>query len=177
LPPWHQAPLALAESPEQLVRDLVEHGCPRDIAESALHSPYSGMRAQDILNQFWDPAKRTWKWPEDNGFAGGTWETASSIPKDLQMDRIGEISDKRGDFMGAVDDSYPQRALAPGASGDYYVFHGTGKQLPYGWEVRYGKIAGAFGQPGGGTQWVVLDGDGQKVRIKFLIDEGYLDWG
>ncbi|OMC16465.1 TNT domain-containing protein [Mycobacterium sp. SP-6446] len=177
LPPYRQAQVALAESPEQLVRDLVEHGCPRDIAESALHNPYSGMNAQEILNQFWDPAKATWKWPEANGFADGKWETARSIPKEAWLDRIGEVSGERGDFMGTVGDSYPQRGLAPGSSGDYNRFHGTGKELPDGWEVRYGKVAEAFGQPGGGTQWVVVDKDGQIVLIKFLIDEGYLDWG
>lgn len=177
LPDWRQAQLALAESPEQLVRDLVEHGCPRDIAESALHNPYSAMNAQDILNQFWDPVKGTWKWPEANGFADGKWDTARSIPKEAWLDRIGEVSGQRGDFMGEIGDSYPQRGLAPGTSGDYNRFHGTGKELPDGWEVRYGKVAEAFGQPGGGTQWVVADKDGQIVLIKYLLDEGYLDWG
>ncbi|OBB81747.1 NAD(+)--arginine ADP-ribosyltransferase [Mycobacterium colombiense] len=177
LQPWHQAQLALAESPEQLVNDLVKHGCPRELAESAAHSPYEGMNAQEILNKWWDPAKGTWQWPKANGFADSIYETARSIPKDTWLDRIGEVSDNRGDFMGAVGDSYPDRGLAPGSSGDYNRFHGTGKELPDGWEVRYGKVADAFGQPGGGTQWVVVDEDGQIVLIKFLIENGYLDWG
>ena len=79
--------------------------------------------------------------------------------------------------MGTLGDSYPQRSLAPGSSGDYNIFHGTGKELPDGWEVRYGKVGETFGWPGGGTQWVVVDGDGRIVLIKWLIDEGYLDWG
>lgn len=177
LKPWHQAQLAFAESPEQLVNDLIKHGCPRELAESAMHSPYEGMNAQEILNAFWDPAKGTWKWPEANGFADGKWETARSIPKAVWLDRIGEVSDARGDFMGAFGDSYPDRGLAPGSSGDYNRFHGTGKELPDGWEVRFGKVADAFGQPGGGTQWVVIDEEGQTVLISFLIDNGYLDWG
>ncbi|MFZ1177183.1 MAG: NAD(+)--arginine ADP-ribosyltransferase, partial [Mycobacterium sp.] len=41
LPSWRQAQLGLAESPEQLVSDLLKSGCPPDIAESALHSPYT----------------------------------------------------------------------------------------------------------------------------------------
>lgn len=177
LPTWRQAVLALAESPQQLVDDLLKHECPREIAESALQSPYAGMTAQDILNQFWDPIQGTWKWPEFNGFADGKWATSRSIPKEVWLDRIGEVSDQRGDFMGQVGDSYPERSLAPGSSGDYNRFHGTGVELPDGWEVRYGKVADAFGQPGGGTQWVVIDGDGQTVFIQYLIDEGYLDWG
>ncbi|WP_245848827.1 TNT domain-containing protein [Mycobacterium palustre] len=177
LKPWHQAQLVLAESPDQLVNDLIEHGCPRELAESAMRSPYEGMSAQEILNRFWDPAKGTWKWPEANGFADGKWQTARSIPKEAWLDRIGEVSDARGDFMGALGDSYPDRGLAPGSSGDYNRFRGTGKELPDGWEVRYGKVAGAFGQPGGGTQWVVVDEEGETVLISFLIDNGYLDWG
>jgi Tuberculosis necrotizing toxin len=174
LPPWHQAQLALAESPERLVRDLIEHGCPRDIAESASHSPYSGMTAQDILNKFWNPIKNTWDWPKQDGFFDGKWETARSIPTSVNLDRIGEVSYTRGDFMGAVGDSYPARGLAPGASGDYHLFHGTGRELPAGWEVRYGKVGDAFGQPGGGTQWVVFDEKGKPVMIKRLLEEGYL---
>ena len=174
LPPWRQAQLGLAESPEQLVRDLIEHGCPPDIAETALHGPYSGMSAQDILNRFWDPVKGTWDWPKANGFADGTWETTHSIPKEAWVDRIGEVSDQRGDFMGSVGDSYPQRSLAPGSSGDYNVFQGTGKQLPEGWELRYGKVGEAFGWPGGGTQWVVVDENGNIVLIDTLIRRGYL---
>ncbi|MDM3976047.1 glycohydrolase toxin TNT-related protein [Mycobacterium marseillense] len=178
LKPWHQAQLALAESPEQLVKDLIEHGCPRELAESAgAHSPYAGMTAQEILNKWWDPAKGTWDWPKVDGFADGIYDTTRSIPKDTSLDRIGEVSDDKGDFMGAVGDSYPDRGLAPGSSGDYNRFHGTGKELPEGWEVRYGKVGDAFGQSGGGTQWMVVDKSGKYVLIKWLLENGYLDWG
>ena len=177
LKPWHQAQLTLAEAPQRLMDDLLKHGCPRDIAESALHSPYEGMSAQDILNRFWDPVKGTWDWPESKGFLNGKWETARSIPETLHLDRIGEVSDTRGDFMGAAGDSYPGRGLAPGSSGDYHRFHGTGKELPEGWEVRYGAVADAFGQPGGGTQWVVVDNNGEIVLIHDLIEDGYLARG
>ena len=79
--------------------------------------------------------------------------------------------------MGAAGDSYPGRGLAPGSSGDYHRFHGTGKELPEGWEVRYGEVADAFGQPGGGTQWVVVDNNGEIVLIHDLIEDGYLARG
>lgn len=175
LPPWRQAQLALAKSPEGLVQDLIEHGCPRDLAKSALHSPYSGMTAQEILDNFWNHAEGTWKWPPENGFADGKWETARSIPEGTWLDRIGEVSKKRGDFMGAVGDSYPQRGLAPGSAGDYNRFCGTGKELPEEWEVRYGEIAEAFGQPGGGVQWVVYDTTNKvTVLIDTLLERGYL---
>jgi hypothetical protein len=174
LPPWRQAQLALAESPEQLVNDLVKHGCPPEIAESALHSPYSGMTAQQILDKYWDPLNGTWDWPKRDGFAFGKWETVDRIPTDIRFDRIAEVSETKGDYMGTAGDSYPQRSLAPGSSGDYNIFEGTGEPLPEGWRVRYGKVADAFGHLGGGTQWVVVDNDGAIVMIDFLLRNGYL---
>jgi hypothetical protein len=71
--------------------------------------------------------------------------------------------------MGSVGDSYPERSLAPGTSGDY-----SGKRLPEGWQLRYGKVTEAFGQPGGGTQWIVVDNKGSIVLIDTLIKRGYL---
>lgn len=133
------------------------------------------MSTQDILDNFWNHAEGTWKWPPENGFADGKWETARSIPKNMWLDRIGEVSNQRGDFMGAVGDSYPERGLAPGSSGDYNRFQGTGKELPADWEVRYGNVAEAFGQPGGGIQWVVYDTKNKiTVLIDTLLEDGYL---
>nr|WP_231973894.1 glycohydrolase toxin TNT-related protein [Mycobacterium sp. E1319] len=148
--PWHLAQLALAESPQQLMKDLIEHGCPPAIAESALNSPYAAMTTREILEKFWDPVHNTWDWPKSDGFADGHWQTADRFPPGLLVDRIGEISSQRGDFLGSAGDSYPQRGLAPGSSGDYNVLAGTGKPLPTGWELRYGEIAEAFGWPGRG---------------------------
>ncbi|WP_231984339.1 TNT domain-containing protein [Mycobacterium sp. E342] len=135
------------------------------------------MAAQEILERYWDPATRTWKWPKVDGFADGRYETARSIPQETWLDRIGEVSDDRGDYMAAAGDLYPDRGLAPGSSGDYNRFHGTGKELPEGWQVRYGKVGDAFGQPGGGTQWVVVDKNGKTVLIKWLLENGYLALG
>ncbi|VBA44285.1 Outer membrane channel protein CpnT [Mycobacterium attenuatum] len=176
--PWYRLQqLELAQSPERLVRDLLDRGCPRDIAESASHSPYAGMSLQELIDAYWDSGNRTWKWPLHDGFADGKWEVAHSIPEQLTLDRIGEVSAERGDFMGNVGDSYPQRALAPGTTGDYHIFKGTGKTLPEGWELRFGSVAAEFGQPGGGTQWVVVDEKGQKVLIEVLLRRGYLSPG
>jgi hypothetical protein len=175
LPPYRQHQLELAQSPEQLARDLLRRGCPPEIAESVLHSPYEGMTPQEVLDRYWDSENGTWHWPPDNGFAEGKYEVANKIPKDVLMDRIGEVSAQRGDYMGSVGDSYPQRGLAPGTSGDYGVFQGTGKPLPDNWELRYGKVGEAFDQPGGGTQWVVVDKiTGHTVLIRTLIDGGHL---
>lgn len=174
LPSYRLQQLELAQSPERLVRDLLDRGCPRNIAESALHCPYAGMSLQELIDAYWDSGKRTWKWPLHDGFADGRWEVAHSIPDGLSLDRIGEVSIERGDFLGSVGDSYPKRALAPGSTGDYHLFEGTGKTLPDGWELRYGKVASVFGQPGGGTQFVVVDEKGKMVLIEVLLRRGYL---
>ncbi|WP_245850223.1 TNT domain-containing protein [Mycobacterium angelicum] len=175
LPPYRLAQLELAQSPQQLVDDLLKRGCPRDIAETALNSPYKGMTQQEMLDSHWDHAKGTWKWPLENGFANGEWDVADAISTELKLDRIGEVSGQRGDFMGSVGDTYPQRALAPGTTGDYHVFQGTGRQLPNDWELRYGKVGVAFDQPGGGTQWVAVNiKTGQNILIDTLIEHGYL---
>lgn len=140
------------ESPEKLVKDLIEHGCPRELAESAgANSPYAGMTAQEILNIWWGPATGTWDCPKWKGSPTAYTKRLAVFPK-TWLDRIGEVSDAKGDFMGAVGDSYPHRGVVPGSSGDYNRFHGTGKELPEGWEVRYGEVGDAFGQPGSGTQ-------------------------
>ncbi|WP_235623973.1 TNT domain-containing protein [Mycolicibacterium goodii] len=80
-----------------------------------------------------------------------------------------------GDFMGVEGDSYPGRALAPGTSGDYNVFKGTGATIPPDWEVRYGDVAPAFDQPGGAVQWVVVDEYGDTIKIHTLVEEGILE--
>ena len=48
-------------------------------------------------------------------------------------------------------------------------------QLPPRWELRYGEVAPEFGQPGGGTQWVVVEkGTGKHILIDQLLEDGYL---
>ncbi|GAA1094332.1 hypothetical protein GCM10009581_29010 [Tsukamurella strandjordii] len=80
--------------------------------------------------------------------------------------------------MGAQGDSYAQRALAPGSTGEYTTLVGTGKQLPSGWEFRSGEIAEAFDQGGGGTQYVVMkpgtDGKMTRVSVDELLNYGYV---
>ena len=44
-------------------------------------------------------------------------------------------------------------------------------------EDANGEVADAFGQPGGGTQWVVVDNNGEIVLIHDLIEDGYLARG
>ena len=171
--------MELALSPEKLERDLLDGGCPPDIAATARNSPYGGMTRQELLDRYCNPDGSV-RWPPRDGFADGRYEVADRIPEGEPLDRIGEILPQRGDFMGSAGDSYPGRALAPGTSGTYHRLEGTGKQLPTDWELRHGKVAAAFDQRGGGKQWVVVDtsdivnGAPRKVYIDALIDGGYV---
>jgi len=179
LPPYRQRQMELALSPEKLERDLLDGGCPPDIAATARNSPYGGMTRQELLDRYCNPDGSV-RWPPRDGFADGRYEVADRIPEGEPLDRIGEILPQRGDFMGSAGDSYPGRALAPGTSGTYHRLEGTGKQLPTDWELRHGKVAAAFDQRGGGKQWVVVDtsdivnGAPRKVYIDALIDGGYV---
>jgi hypothetical protein len=169
--PWDRERVDRAITPGRLFHDLIESGCPEAIAASAIRSPYAGMTAHELLENFWDADKHTWKWPPHDGFKDGVWSVTDRIPMDIRLDRIGLVTERTGDFMGVEGDSYPSRGLAPGTSGDYNVFRGTGATLPPGWEVRYGEVADVFDQPGGGTQWVVVDEYGKTVLIDTLIEE------
>ncbi len=172
--PWDQERVERATTPGQLEHDLRESGCPPEIAASAADNPYAGMSAHDLLERHWNPEEHTWRWPPENGFKDGVWSVTDRIPEEVRVDRIGVVSDRAGDFMGAEGDLYPSRSLAPGTSGDYNVFEGTNKPLPAAWQVRYGEVGEAFDQPGGGTQWVVVDEYGETVLIHTLVENGYL---
>ncbi|MCV6988656.1 hypothetical protein H7I87_28485 [Mycobacterium timonense] len=54
----------------------------------------------------------------------------------------------------------------------YHVLEGTGREIPAGkdWVVQHGPAKEAFGQPGGGDQWIVLDrATNRPVPVEELI--------
>lgn len=61
---------------------------------------------------------------------------------------------------------------APGVATEYHRIVGTGRSVPddMPWEVRHGPVKGAFGQPGGAPQWVVVNKfDGTPIPVEMLI--------
>lgn len=172
--PWDRERVDRAINPGELEQHLIDSGVPREIAASAADSPYTGMTSDELLEKYWDSENHRWNWPPHDGFKDGQYTVADRIPTDVRVDRIGLVNNQVGDFMAAEGDTYPSRGLAPGTSGDYNLFAGTGEPLPPGWEARYGETGEAFDQPGGGTQWVVVDEDGNTILIQTLIDDGYL---
>jgi hypothetical protein len=164
----------LATDPDALEQQLIADGIPPDLArEAAQNSPYANMSPQEVVDKYTRDGR--FVYPDNDGFAGGKYTTSDRIPESATLDRVGPIE---GSFMGSPADSYGQRALAPGSTGDYTTLVGTGKELPAGWEVRSGEIAKAFDQPGGGTQYVVmkpgLDGKMERVSVEELLDLGYV---
>lgn len=115
LPEYAQQALDRAADNSALRQDLINHGVPQDIANSAQHNPYAGMTHQDIIGDHYTPRGGP-AWPSQDGFANGKWETLDRIPENVHLDRIGEVSGSRGDFMATQGNSYPSRALAPGSS-------------------------------------------------------------
>lgn len=166
--------IELATDPDALEQQLIADGIPPEIArDAAQNSPYANMTPQEVVDKYTSGGR--FAYPDNDGFAGGSYTTSDRIPESVSLDRIGPTE---GAFMGQQGDSYAERALAPGSTGEYTKLVGTGKELPSGWEVRTGKIAEAFGQPGGGTQYVVvkpgLDGQMTRVSVNELIEYGYV---
>ncbi|MFZ4835193.1 glycohydrolase toxin TNT-related protein [Rouxiella sp. Mn2063] len=81
-----------------------------------------------------------WNWPEKLGFAEEPIKTI--LPVGTRLDRYGEPG---GSFLAPKGTPYGERVLAPGAKAEKYYEHEVLKPLP----VMQGKIAPAFGEPGG----------------------------
>ncbi|MFL1598501.1 TNT domain-containing protein [Gordonia amicalis] len=173
IPVWAHDELKRATDPDVLRKALEADGVPKNLIDDAIaNNPYRNMTPQQILDRYWDDARGTWAYPPNNGFESG-YKVADSIPAGTRLDRLGGDG---GGFMGREGDSYSARALPPGKAGPYTEYVGTGNPLPANWEVRHGKIAEAFGQSGGGHQWVVVDKlTGKEVPVKKLIDADVIE--
>ncbi|WP_244970684.1 glycohydrolase toxin TNT-related protein [Gordonia jinghuaiqii] len=168
IPSWAHDELKRAADPDLLRRSLEAGGVPKNMIDDAIaNNPYRNLTPQQILNRYWDDGRGSWAYPPNHGFAGD-YHVSDHIPAGTRLDRIG---DGGGGFMGREGDSYGARALQPGKAGPYAEYVGTGQPLPKDWELRHGEVAEAFGQPGGGKQWVVVDRLTEKeVSVDRLVD-------
>ncbi|WP_227658968.1 MULTISPECIES: TNT domain-containing protein [unclassified Corynebacterium] len=74
------------------------------------------------------------------------------LPEGKVLDRIGNLN---GKFLGDAGDSFPMRSMHPDRPFEKYTkVVRTDKPLPDDIRVRFGEIAPAFEQPGGGTQYI-----------------------
>ncbi|WP_315299154.1 putative T7SS-secreted protein [uncultured Actinomyces sp.] len=123
-----------------------------------------------------------WKvdWPPNDGYAGDPtiYSSVEDYVRDFggDVDRIGHPA---GNYLGAIEGgtpaSFEERSLQPSSVNDYYYqYEFTGEQLPEGWTIKSGKVAGWGQQPGGATQLQVLGDDGKPVSVDRLLQEGIL---
>lgn len=104
-----------------------------------------------------------WDWPKNLGFEGDPVKT--TIPVGTRLDRYG---DPNGSFLAPSGTPYEQRALAPGAKAEKYYEYEVIKPMP----AIQGKIAPAFGEPGGGVQ--ILPNMQDRVNVEWLLKNGYI---
>ncbi|WP_228460618.1 TNT domain-containing protein [Gordonia crocea] len=170
LPDWAHGELQRAVDPALLRSELEAQGVPKHIIDEAIASnPYRNMTPEQIVDKYWKDG--SWKWPENNGFKDGQYTTSDTLPPDLKLDRIGS---ENGSFLATEGTPYSQRALAPGTANEYHTYQTGPNPLPDGWKVQHGEVAGAFGQNGGGTQWVVVNEAGEHVPVAELLRRGIL---
>ena len=119
-------------------------------------------------------------WPPNDGYAGEPtiYSSVEDYVRDFggDVDRIGHPA---GSYLGAIEDgtpaSFEERSLQPTSVNDYYYqYEFTGEQLPEGWTIKSGKVAGWGQQPGGATQLQVLGEDGKPVSVNRLLQERIL---
>lgn len=163
--------------PGDEIARLREAGLPTSLLDD--YEPLAGRTIDEYRDEFTISGRDghlRWDWDRqapNDGFAGEP-TVARSIPEGHELDRVGSNG---GAFLADSGAPLGSRGMPPGIADDYHRFVGTGQPIPEGvpWEVRFGPAKGAFGQPGGANQWVVIDTtDGSQVPVRELIDRGLL---
>jgi hypothetical protein len=115
--------------------------------------------------------KPCWDWDNqapNNGFAA-TPEPTNHIPEGFRLDRVGPNG---AAYLSPQGAPLVERATPPALASQYHVYDSTGEPVPPDkrWVVLHGAAKEAFGQAGGGQQWVVIDqSTGNEVPVTDLI--------
>lgn len=169
--------LRVLEGPGAETQRLADGGVPPNVLEG--YEPLAGRTIDDFNKEFTiqnSSGERIWDWDVQapkNGFAGIPIES-SHIPAEVHFDRVGPNG---GGFLSPEGTPLAERATPPGLAAQYHIFEGTGREIPAGkdWVVQHGPAKDAFGQPGGGDQWIVLDrSTGRPVPVDELIQRRLL---
>jgi len=104
-------------------------------------------------------------WPKDDGFDGTPRKDV--IEAGWQVDRYStQVGEKdRGRFLSPEGTPYGMRALPYDASKMHHTVYRVLKDIP----AKIGDIAPAFGEPGGGTQYLT------DMSVGDLVKGGYLE--
>ncbi|TAM67331.1 glycohydrolase toxin TNT-related protein [Mycobacterium sp.] len=169
--------LGVLDHPGAELQRLADGGIPRSILDG--YEPLAGRTVEEFNREFTIKSvsgERIWDWDVQapkNGFAGIPFES-NHIPVDLHLDRVGPNG---GGFLSPEGVPLAERATPPGLAAQYHAFEGTGREIPPGkdWVVQHGPAKEAFGQPGGGDQWIVFDkSTGRPVPVDELIQRRLL---
>ncbi|KAM4055806.1 hypothetical protein HRG_008343 [Hirsutella rhossiliensis] len=144
------------------LQDLLEHW-----------EPYAGQCPGAYLVDKLNPSTRSYVYPEKDGFMLDCMGNAIRERYDLTP---GQLVDRFGPptsaFLGDPGMSYEKRAITPknlnfeaNGKSPYHVYKVL-KNLP----VHGGTIRPAFGQPGGGYQYVLVD----LTATSKALEQGYL---
>ncbi|MFF8382457.1 TNT domain-containing protein [Streptomyces kanasensis] len=145
-----------------------------------------GMSPKAFLATYWKEegpdGPAGWKYPPNDGFAEVNGEVDRRVATLRPGDRLDRFGSEYGAYLAPAGDAYARRALPPQSLHtrdaafpcDYRVYR---VERPF--PVWRGGIAPWFGQPGGGQQ-IKLDpalldpGPGQRLNVRWLLDQGYL---
>jgi Tuberculosis necrotizing toxin len=122
------------------------------------HKPKPGDKAPDKKDPKYYDKDGNPIYPPNNGFDGPVSNT--TLAPGSKIDRFGRPD---GRFFSDAGTPFENRAMPGGGPPSQYTMYEVLKPLP----VQSGKIAPWFGQPGGGTQYVLKEG----LTVQKLIDD------
>jgi hypothetical protein len=114
-------------------------------------------------------------YPPNNGSKPGTIVPDFQVAKGTIVQRFGFPG---GNFLAPADTPFAKLALPPVGQVSPYVQYVVADPaaLPLGWSIEKSEILGWFGQPGGGTQYRIIDANGNNAPngVLALLQTGYL---
>lgn len=136
------------------------------------YDPYGGLGQRKWERTYW-PGRATdsrgrprLRWPDHDrqpdGFASAEDRTPIVLEPDTEVDQFGPAFSR---FVYPPHTSFPQRSLPPDYLDAGYHRYRAVRRVP----VWAGPVGSAFGQPGGGTQYFMLE-----ATID-LVHRGYLE--
>ncbi len=146
-----------------------------NVGERGASLPPEVQRMSKPFQQEYEAARAAgWKkpdgspwYPPNNGGLGAPLRT--TLDEGAALDRFGS---EKGSFTSAAGEAFEKRALpgAPGELSQYEVTgRGAGKLI-----VEKSDIAPWFDQPGGGTQYRLINSDGTPMSVADAVQRGLL---
>lgn len=134
---------------------------------------FGGKTADEFLDEFYDSAKKQWRYPDNDGFHKGTTHLVE-IHKTSYGGFLDRFGSEWGAYLAPVGTKWEERAMPPSSLDtpphaprfNYHRYKIMGN-----FKAHVGKILPGFGQPGGGEQIMLPKGK----KVKDLIAAGILE--